>query len=389
MGFKTLLLLAAPLALAHPGHKEEVYHHPLERRDLNHCEKSFSEPEFIERTVEIHGREFARLRRELGLETGAPKLRPRDYISVSKIDHKSSKAVSKTMDLSTLFSDAGACILMPAVDQGPLYVKGEQVRKDITEGEAGIKMTLAIQVVDYKTCKTVPNAYVDIWSSNSTGMYVGVQGYPGMGDPNDASILKGTALRGIQATDDHGIASFDSLLPGHYAGRATHIHAIVYLGATKQPNNTITGGRAAHVGQLYFDQPFLTAVNQLTPYNSNTMAITQNTADFLFMQGANGDDPIVRYALVGNTLSDGVFAWIRFGINQNANKAVSPAAFMGPNGGVMNPNGPVAQMQKGGFGFGGGSGFGMPAGTRAAAGGSTTGAREPATEEARSEEDVE
>ncbi|KAK3933874.1 Intradiol ring-cleavage dioxygenase [Diplogelasinospora grovesii] len=359
MGFKTLLLLAAPLALAHPGHREEVYHHPLERRDLNHCEKSFSEPEFIKRTVEIHGREFARLRRELGLETEAPKLRPRDYISVSKIDHKSSKAVSKTMDLSTLFSDAGACILMPAVDQGPLY---------ITEGEAGIKMTLAIQVVDYKTCKTVPNAYVDIWSSNSTGVYVGVQGYPGMGEPNDVSILKGTALRGIQPTDDHGIASFDSLLPGHYQGRATHIHAIVYLGATKQPNNTITGGRAAHVGQLYFDQPFLTAVNQVTPYNTNKMAITQNTADFLFMQGANGDDPIVRYALVGNTLSDGVFAWIRFGINQNANKAVSPAAFIGPNGGVMNPNGPVAQMQKGGFGFGGG-------------------AKKPATEEARSEEE--
>lgn len=49
-----------------------------------------------------------------------PKLRPRDYISVSRIDHKSSKAVSKGMDLSTLFSDAGACMLMPAVDQGPL-----------------------------------------------------------------------------------------------------------------------------------------------------------------------------------------------------------------------------------------------------------------------------
>ncbi len=45
-----------------------------------------------------------------------------------------------------------------------------------------------------------------------------------MGDPNDSSILKGTALRGIQPTDSHGIASFDTLLPGHYSGRATHIH---------------------------------------------------------------------------------------------------------------------------------------------------------------------
>ena len=49
-----------------------------------------------------------------------PKLGPRDYLSVSRIDHKSNKTVSKGMDLSTLFRDWGACVLMPAVDQGPL-----------------------------------------------------------------------------------------------------------------------------------------------------------------------------------------------------------------------------------------------------------------------------
>lgn len=33
-------------------------------------------------------------------------------------------------------------------------------------------MTLAIQVVDYKTCETVTDAFVDIWSSNSTVSYL-------------------------------------------------------------------------------------------------------------------------------------------------------------------------------------------------------------------------
>ncbi|KAK3326801.1 Intradiol ring-cleavage dioxygenase [Apodospora peruviana] len=364
MGVRSLvssLLLAGALVSAHPGHEEKVHAHaalPLERKSLDHCSKQFSEPEFVERTVEIHGREYARLRRSLGLDLDEePKLRPRDYISVSKIDHKTSKAVTKGMDLSTLFSDSGACMLMPSVDQGPLYVQGEQVRKDITETEPGIKMTLAIQVVDYKTCKVVPNAYVDIWSSNSTGIYTGVQGYPGMGDPKDAGILKLTALRGVQPTDDHGVASFDGLLPGHYDGRATHIHAIVYLGATKQANNTITGGKAAHVGQLYFDQTLIAEIDKNTPYNKNKNKVTLNTNDFLFRQGANGDDPIVRYALVGKTLSEGVFAWIRFGVNTNSNQKVSPAAWMTSSGGVMNPNGPVAQLQRGGFG-GGFGGFG-------------------------------
>ncbi len=50
-----------------------------------------------------------------------------------------------------------------------------------------------------------------------------------MGDPNDSSILKGTALRGIQPTDSHGIATFDTLVPGHYEGRATHIHSTFFL----------------------------------------------------------------------------------------------------------------------------------------------------------------
>lgn len=47
-------------------------------------------------------------------------------------------------------------------------MRGEEVRKDITEGEAGIPLTLAIQVVDYQTCEVVPDAYVDVWSANST-----------------------------------------------------------------------------------------------------------------------------------------------------------------------------------------------------------------------------
>jgi hypothetical protein len=68
--FLASLLLAAP-ALAHPGHHEEVHAHaalPLERKSLAHCSAEFNKPEFIQRTVEIHGEELARLRRSLGIE---------------------------------------------------------------------------------------------------------------------------------------------------------------------------------------------------------------------------------------------------------------------------------------------------------------------------------
>jgi hypothetical protein len=125
---------------------------------------------------------------------------------------------------------------------------------------------------------------------------------------------------------------------------------ITYLGATKAANNTLTGGRAAFIGQLYFDMTLLNSIRTMTPYSANRQPVTQNGADFLFMQGANGDDPIVRYAFVGQTAQDGIFAWIRLGINPTRNQAVNPAAFLGPNGGVMNPTGPVAQMNRGGGG---------------------------------------
>lgn len=54
-----------------------------------------------------------------------------------------------------------------------LDVLGEEVRKDITNGETGIPMTLAIQTVDVATCEPVTDAYVDIWSSNATASPTG------------------------------------------------------------------------------------------------------------------------------------------------------------------------------------------------------------------------
>jgi len=64
----------------------------------------------------------------------------------------------------------------------------------------------------------------------------------------------------------------------------------------------------------------------------------------------------VRYNLIGNKLEDGLYAWIRFGINQSKDYKMNPAAYWTANGGVMNPTGPVkpgggvAQPGFGGFG---------------------------------------
>ena len=96
------------------------------------------------------------------------------------------------------------------------------------------------------------------------------------------------------------------------------------------------------------------------------MSILPNTQDFLFQMGANGDDPIVRYAMVGSTVEEGLYSWIRFGIDTSADMPVNPAAFWREDGGEMNPTGPISQIVGGGLGGGfggfpgGGGGGGFP-----------------------------
>ena len=47
-------------------------------------------------------------------------------------------------------------------------VSGEQVRRNLTENEQGIPLTLDIQVVDSKTCQPLKDVAVDIWGCNTT-----------------------------------------------------------------------------------------------------------------------------------------------------------------------------------------------------------------------------
>ena len=72
---------------------------------------------------------------------------------------------------STVFAANTSCILSPEVTDGPYYVLGEMIRKNVTEGQPGIPLYLEVQYIDISTCEPVPEVYVDIWNCNSTGYY--------------------------------------------------------------------------------------------------------------------------------------------------------------------------------------------------------------------------
>ena len=107
---------------------------------------------------------------------------------------------------------------------------------------------------------------------------------------------------------------------------------------TLNENDTYTGGTISHVGQLFFDQDLITSVEAVSPYNTNTQELTTNDEDGILSDEADTIDPVMEYVLLGDSVEDGILAWISFGIDTTASFTVSAAATLTENGGVANSN---------------------------------------------------
>jgi protocatechuate 3,4-dioxygenase beta subunit len=277
-------------------------------------------------------------------------------------------------DSATLFTGNASCTLTPEVTQGPYYVAGEYVRRNIIEDQAGVDIVLDFQVVDVNTCNPVPDVYLEMWHCNSTGVYSGIVA-SGNGDSSDTTNIDKTWLRGIQATDSDGVAQFESIFPGHYTSRATHIHVLVHTNATKLSNDTLGATTtASHVGQTFFDQDLISLVETTAPYNTNTQELTTNAEDSILSEEADeGVDPVMDYTLLGDSVEDGIFAWIAFGIDGTSSYSVTPAATYYASGGVENESsGSGAGGSGGGSAPSGGAGGSAPTGSGAPTGSAPT-----------------
>lgn len=176
------------------------------------------------------------------------------------------------------------------------------------------------------SCLPVTTAMVEIWHTNSTGVYGGIVASGngvGTADPSNAF---NTYWRGLQHADSSGVAQFTTIFPGHYTGRTTHIHVLAHLNGAVTASGKYSGGTNAHVGQLFFDQTLISQVEAMSPYSSNTQALTANAGDSIFLSEAASSDPVVEYSLLGSTVADGIFAWVAFGINVSNSFTVPQAA---------------------------------------------------------------
>src|SRR4051812_2752589 len=144
-----------------------------------------------------------------------------------------SSSSSTTTTDTTGTTNNSACVVSPEETIGPSPdITGMQNnpafnRRNVTEGKAGTPLTLDLKVVNVKAgCAAVANAAVEIWQCDASGNYseYSQPGFNGVGQ---------TFLRGVQTTDAAGAVSFSTIFPGWYNGRATHIHAEVYINAQR------------------------------------------------------------------------------------------------------------------------------------------------------------
>jgi protocatechuate 3,4-dioxygenase beta subunit len=122
-------------------------------------------------------------------------------------------ALAGSADGNDYVADAAkACTLTAEQEEGPYYLALDKVRDDLAGGQKGLAFRMEIAVINAKTCKPITNAGVDIWHCNAAGLY---------SDKSDQGTNGQTWLRGVQFTDAHGLATFQTIYPGHYQGHTT------------------------------------------------------------------------------------------------------------------------------------------------------------------------
>lgn len=204
---------------------------------------------------------------------------------------------------SSTITDGGTntsgCHLIPTETEGPYPLKSilstsTVQRTHIIEDRTGVPLEVVLKLVNVNNnCQALTNASVYIWHCDKDGVYSGYG--TGVGK---------TFLRGFWPIDSSGSVTFQTIYPGWYAGRITHIHFQIYL-----TGNTTT---ATATSQIAFPQEITTLV-----YNSDLYrAHGQNTSVTSFAQdNVFSDGTTYQMATITGDAVNGYTATLTVGVS--------------------------------------------------------------------------
>ena len=169
------------------------------------------------------------------------------------------------------------CVVRPAQTEGPYFVDEKlnrsDIRADANGGTPRPGMPLALtfnvsRVSGGNSCAPLASAIVDVWHCDAAGQY---------SDVDDRAVgfnTKGQKwLRGFQNTDASGKATFTTIFPGWYQGRAVHIHF------------KIRSGNSEFTSQLFFNETLIDQVYAQAPYKQGKYV--RNSEDGIYRDGGS------------------------------------------------------------------------------------------------------
>ncbi|MEO8611883.1 MAG: intradiol ring-cleavage dioxygenase [Chloroflexota bacterium] len=200
-----------------------------------------------------------------------------------------------------------ACIVQPALTEGPYFVDQMLNRSDIRveplDGSIseGIQLRLVFRVSQIgAACTPLEGAQVDVWHCDALGIYSDVK------DMNARFDTSGkTFLRGYQLTDETGKAEFITIYPGWYQGRTPHIHFKIRTDPASHQGYEFTS-------QLFFDDDFSDKIYAQEPYSAKTGRRTRNDSDGIFRDGG---DQLTLQLVAAEKEEDGYVATFDIGLN--------------------------------------------------------------------------
>ena len=185
----------------------------------------------------------------------------------------SASAAATAIVSAAVASALPSCVVVPELTEGPYYVDVELERPDIrtntSDGVAveGAPLTIEwiVSQADGSACMPMEGAIVDVWHCDALGVYSGVQGN------------SGNFLRGFQRTDANGKATFQTIYPGWYQGRAVHIHFKIRTDPDASAGFEFTS-------QLFFDDDLSRTVYSSGVYAQKGAQDVSNAQDGIYNQ---------------------------------------------------------------------------------------------------------
>jgi protocatechuate 3,4-dioxygenase beta subunit len=183
-------------------------------------------------------------------------------------------ATTATATAVAVASSLPSCVVVPALTEGPYYVKENLDRSDIrVDTSTGVavdgsvlKIDWVVSQVDGNACIPLGAVLVDVWHCDALGNY------------SDVGSERGhDFLRGYQHTDAGGRASITTIYPGWYQGRAVHIHFKIRTDAAAASGFEFTS-------QLFFDDALNDQVFSQGAYASKGKPDTRNASDSIYGQ---------------------------------------------------------------------------------------------------------